>query len=114
MLDDASPPVAFHSKHSDGIQFHLKGNPVTYHLIHPNGAYEKIVLGPNIENGEHLQLVVAGGTRQSMPFTFIPIIRARVLAERLWMPLLSIRAFKKPKTFLSTCGMKINGLSIFT
>ncbi len=49
MLDDTSPKVAFCSKHSDGIQFHLKGDPITYHLIHPDGAYEKIALGPDIE-----------------------------------------------------------------
>lgn len=66
MLDDACPPVAFHSKHSDGIQFHLKGDPVTYHLIHPDGAYEKIVLGPDIENGQRLQLAVAGGAWKAL------------------------------------------------
>lgn len=44
MLDDAQK-VAFHSKHSDCIQFHLKGDPITYHLIHPDGAYEDRV-GP--------------------------------------------------------------------
>lgn len=62
LLDDVCPLVAFHSKHSDGIQFHLKGAPVTYHLIHSDGAYEKIVLGPDIENGQWLQLSVKGGT----------------------------------------------------
>jgi predicted cupin superfamily sugar epimerase len=66
MLDDTSPPVAFHSKHSDGIQSHLKGDPVTYHLIHRDGTYEKIVLGPDIENGQSLQLAVAGGTWKAL------------------------------------------------
>jgi predicted cupin superfamily sugar epimerase len=70
MLDDASRPVAFHSKHSDGIQFHLKGDPVTYHLIHPDGTYEKIVLGPDIENGQRLQLAVAGGTWKALELEF--------------------------------------------
>ena len=37
MLTDDSPVDHFHTKHSDGIQFHHLGSPLTYHMIHPDG-----------------------------------------------------------------------------
>ncbi|MEO9943938.1 cupin domain-containing protein [Paraglaciecola sp.] len=52
----------FHTKHSDGIEFYHMGSPITYHMIHPDGRYEKVVVGPDIKNGQQLQLAVAGGT----------------------------------------------------
>jgi predicted cupin superfamily sugar epimerase len=58
MLADDSPVDAFHTKHSDGIQFYQMGAPLTYHLIHSDGRYEKVVLGPNLAAGEQLQLAV--------------------------------------------------------
>ena len=61
MLTDDSPIDAFHTKHSDGIQFFLMGAPVTYHLIHPNGVHETVVLGPDLSKGHQLQLAVGGG-----------------------------------------------------
>ncbi len=61
MLTDDSPVDAFHTKHSDGIQFFLMGAPITYHLIHPNGVHETVVLGPDLAKGHQLQLAVAGG-----------------------------------------------------
>ena len=36
--------------------------PVTYHLIHPDGQAESLVLGPDIAGGQQLQLAVKGGT----------------------------------------------------
>lgn len=62
MLTDDSPLDAFHTKHSDGIQFYQLGAPLTYHLIHPNGLYEKVVLGSDFAAGHVLQLAVSGGT----------------------------------------------------
>ncbi len=62
MLTDDSPVDAFHTKHSDGIQFFLMGAPITYHLIHPDGVHETVILGPDLSQGHQLQLAVAGGT----------------------------------------------------
>lgn len=56
-----SPIDHFHTKHSDGIEFYHMGAPITYHMIHPDGRYEKVVVGPDIANGQQLQLAVAGG-----------------------------------------------------
>lgn len=62
MLTDDSPVDHFHTKHSDGIQFHHFGAPLTYHLIHPDGRYEAVVLGPDLARGQQPSLAVAGGT----------------------------------------------------
>ena len=61
MLTDDSPIDHFHTKHSDGIQFHHFGAPLTYHLIHPDGRYEAVVLGPDLAAGQVPSLAVAGG-----------------------------------------------------
>ncbi len=69
MLTDDSPLDAFHTKHSDGIQFHLMGAPLTYHLIHPNGDYERVVLGSDLAAGQVLSLAVNGGVWKSAELT---------------------------------------------
>ncbi len=61
LLTDDSPVDHFHTKHSDGIQFHHFGAPLTYHMIHPDGRYERVVLGPDLAAGEVPSLAVAGG-----------------------------------------------------
>lgn len=61
MLTDDSRIDGFHTKYSDGIQFYHLGAPVTYHLIHPDGRHDTVVLGPDIANGHQLQLAVTGG-----------------------------------------------------
>ena len=62
MLASDAPIDVFHTKHSDGIQFYHLGAPLTYHLIHPDGRHERVVLGPDIAAGQQLQLAVTGGT----------------------------------------------------
>jgi predicted cupin superfamily sugar epimerase len=59
----------FHTKHSDGIEFYHLGAPITYHMISPNGQYEKVVVGPDILNGQQLQLAVPGGTYKAAELT---------------------------------------------
>lgn len=61
MLTDDSPVDHFHTKHSDGIQFYHFGAPLTYHMIHPDGRYEAVVLGPDLAAGQVPSLAVAGG-----------------------------------------------------
>ena len=61
MLTKENAVDHFHTKHSDGIEFYHMGSPITYHLIHPDGRYEKVVVGPDIANGQRLQLAVSGG-----------------------------------------------------
>lgn len=69
MLTDDSPIDHFHTKHSDGIEFYHMGAPITYHMIHPDGRYEKVVVGPDIAKGQQLQLAVTGGTFKAAELT---------------------------------------------
>ena len=62
MLTEDNNIDHFHTKHSDGIEFYHLGAPITYHIISPDGQYEKVVVGPDILNGQQLQLAVPGGT----------------------------------------------------
>ena len=40
-----------------------------YHMIYPDGRYEKVVVGPDILNGQQLQLAVPGGTYKAAELT---------------------------------------------
>jgi predicted cupin superfamily sugar epimerase len=62
MLTADSPVDHFHTKHSAGIQYHHFGDPLTYHLIHQDGRYERVVLGPDLAAGQVPSLAVEGGT----------------------------------------------------
>ena len=59
----------FHTKYSDGIEYYHLGAPITYHLIYPDGRYEKVVVGPDIAHGQQLQLAVTGGTYKAAELT---------------------------------------------
>jgi predicted cupin superfamily sugar epimerase len=69
MLTDDNHIDHFHTKYSDGIEFYHMGTPLTYHMIYPNGHYEKAVLGPDILNGQQLQLALPGGTYKAAELT---------------------------------------------
>lgn len=69
MLTDDNSVDHFHTKYSDGIEYFHLGSPITYHLIHPDGRYEKVVVGPDIANGQQLQLAVTGGTFKAAELT---------------------------------------------
>lgn len=61
MLTDDSLIDVFHTKLSDGIQYFHAGSPITYHLIHPDGRYEAVVLGIDLAKGQVPALAVKGG-----------------------------------------------------
>ncbi|MFW8591026.1 cupin domain-containing protein [Glaciecola sp. 2405UD65-10] len=69
MLSNDNSIDHFHTKHSDGIEFYHLGAPITYHMIYPDGRYEKVVVGPDIANGQQLQLAVPGGTYKAAELT---------------------------------------------
>tara|TARA_R110000744_G_scaffold238172_4_gene355619 strand:+ start:10905 stop:11528 length:624 start_codon:yes stop_codon:yes gene_type:complete len=69
MLTDDNKIDHFHTKYSDGIEFYHMGAPITYHMIYPDGHYEKVVVGPDIQNGQQLQLAVPGGTYKAAELT---------------------------------------------
>lgn len=61
MLTDDSPIGYLHRNQSDIIHYYHLGSPCRYWLVSPDGELEEYVLGPNLDQGEQLQLVVKGG-----------------------------------------------------
>ena len=61
MLDSASPQQWLACNHSPHVHYWHAGGPITYHLIHPDGWHETQVLGPDVTEGQVMQLAVAGG-----------------------------------------------------
>ena len=61
LLTDDRPTNYFHKNLSDMVHYFQAGSALTYMIIHPNGEFEKIQLGMNIDAGEVPQLIVKGG-----------------------------------------------------
>ena len=61
MLTDDSPIGFLHRNRSDIVHFWHAGSALTYYLIDPKGRLTTVALGPDIANGEQLQLTVPGG-----------------------------------------------------
>lgn len=62
LLTQASPVGHFHLNRSDIVHYHHLGDPIEYFLIHSNGKLEHVVMGPDVAQGQRLQLTVKGGT----------------------------------------------------
>ena len=61
MLTKESPVGCLCRNKSDIIHYHQLGASITYTIVSPDGGLSEQVLGPNISNGETLQLLVPGG-----------------------------------------------------
>ncbi|MDG1704428.1 MAG: cupin domain-containing protein [Pseudomonadales bacterium] len=61
LLAAQSPIGHFHLNQSDIVHYFHLGDPITYHLLYPNGDYQRVVMGPDLRQGQLLQLTVPGG-----------------------------------------------------
>jgi predicted cupin superfamily sugar epimerase len=61
-LTTESPRQWWANNMSDHIHYWHGGGSLAYHVVHPDGRYEKIVLGPRADRGERVQVVVRGGS----------------------------------------------------
>lgn len=61
LLTADSPVGHWHRNRSDIVHYFHLGGPVEYHVIHPDGRHEAVVLGPDPRRGHRLQLTVRGG-----------------------------------------------------
>lgn len=52
----------FHRIQSDEVWYYHAGQTLTVHMIHSNGVYEQVKVGPNIQNGDVLQALVPKNT----------------------------------------------------
>ncbi len=61
MLTKDSPVGHWHKNRSDILHFFQMGSPLTYWILSPEGEIKTHVLGPDLEKGQQLQLLVPGG-----------------------------------------------------
>ncbi|RLJ16251.1 cupin [bacterium endosymbiont of Escarpia laminata] len=69
LLSDDSPIGYLHKNRSDIIHYFHSGSPLTYHIIHPDGTIERIVMGNDLASGQQLQLIVKGGCWKATELT---------------------------------------------
>ncbi len=61
LLTDDSPIGFFHRNQSDIVHYWQLGSALTYFLISPEGQLTTVKLGPDLDQGEQLQLTVPSG-----------------------------------------------------
>jgi len=55
-------PVRLHRIRNDQLYHYYLGDPIELFLLHPGGSSERIVVGPDIAAGQHVQFLLPGGT----------------------------------------------------
>ncbi|MCI5129520.1 MAG: cupin domain-containing protein, partial [Candidatus Electrothrix sp. AUS3] len=61
MLTKESPGGFLHRNKSDILHYHHLGASIKYTVVSPDGVLSERILGPNLNNGETLQLLVPSG-----------------------------------------------------
>lgn len=61
LLTQEQPGGFLHRNKSDILHYHHLGAAIKYILVSPDGVLYEKILGPNMRNGEVLQLLVPGG-----------------------------------------------------
>ena len=61
MLTDDRPVGYFHTNKSDVVHYFHAGSSLRYWLIGADGRLQSHILGPDVAEGEKLQLIVPGG-----------------------------------------------------
>jgi predicted cupin superfamily sugar epimerase len=61
MLTDDSPIGHLHKNKSDIVHYFHAGSPLTYFIVDVDGRLDTRVLGPDLDRGQQLQLIVPGG-----------------------------------------------------
>lgn len=69
LLTHWSPIGHWHLNQSDILHFHHHGDPITYHLLFPDGRLETAVLGQDPGRGQLLMLAVPGGVWKASHLT---------------------------------------------
>jgi uncharacterized protein len=55
-------PVRLHRIRNDQLYHYYLGDPIERFLLHSRGGSERIVVGPDIAAGQHVQFLLPGGT----------------------------------------------------
>lgn len=67
-------PVRLHRIQNDQLYHYYLGDPLELFLLHGDGSYERVMVGPDLRNGQRVQLLIPGGTFHT----------ARVMTEDGW------------------------------
>lgn len=67
-------PVRLHRIQNDQLYHYYLGDPLELFLLHGDGSHERVVVGPDLRNGQRVQLLIPGGTFHT----------ARVMGENGW------------------------------
>ncbi len=67
-------PVRLHRIRNDQLYHYYLGDPLEVLLLRSDGTSERVIVGPNVRGGEHIQLFIPGNTFHT----------ARVIGRRRW------------------------------
>jgi uncharacterized protein len=67
-------PVRLHRINNDQLYHYYRGDPLELLLLRADGTSERVVMGPGLESGQHVQYLIPGGTFHT----------ARVIGDREW------------------------------
>jgi uncharacterized protein len=67
-------PVRLHRIRNDQLYHYYLGDPIEVLMLHENGTAERVMVGPDLRGGQHLQLLIPGNTFHT----------ARVAGQRRW------------------------------
>jgi predicted cupin superfamily sugar epimerase len=67
-------PVRLHRIRNDQLYHYYLGDPLEVFLLHADGSTERVVVGPDLRNGQRIQLLIPGNTFHT----------ARLIGRRRW------------------------------
>jgi predicted cupin superfamily sugar epimerase len=69
-----SAPVRLHRIRNDQLYHYYLGDPLELFLLHADGTTERVIVGPDLRSGQHVQLLIPGNTFHT----------ARLLGQGRW------------------------------
>ena len=67
-------PVRLHRIRNDQLYHYYLGDPLEVFMLHGNGTTERVIVGPDLRNGQRVQLLIPGNTFHT----------ARLIGRRQW------------------------------
>ncbi|WP_040581166.1 cupin domain-containing protein [Methyloferula stellata] len=69
-----SAPVRLHRIRNDQLYHYYLGDPLEVFLLHRDGTSERVIVGPDLRAGHHVQLLIPGNTFHT----------ARLIGQQRW------------------------------
>jgi hypothetical protein len=57
-----SAPVRLHRIRNDQLYHYYLGDPLEVFMLNADGSTERVIVGPDLRNGQHVQLLIPGNT----------------------------------------------------